>query len=49
MGCLWLPAIVVVITVEDWMHIPQTFQWISVGAVFVVFIAVAFLPVELRR
>lgn len=48
-GVLWIPAIIVVVTVEDWMHIPQGFQWLSLGAVFVVFMAVGFLPVGLRR
>ncbi|HEV2414177.1 MAG TPA: hypothetical protein VGX27_05170 [Candidatus Dormibacteraeota bacterium] len=48
-GCLWLPVIVVLVTVEGWMGIPQGVQWISLGVVFVVFMAVAFLPVELKR
>lgn len=48
-GLLWIPAMIVVITVEDWMHVPQGFQWISLGVVFVVFMAVGFLPVELKR
>src|SRR5438067_11179057 len=43
-GCLWLPAIVVVITVEGWLRIPQYVQWISLGVVFVVFNLVAFVP-----
>lgn len=43
-GCLWIPAIIVVITVEDWMGIPQNIQWISLGIVFVVFMAIAFMP-----
>ena len=48
-GLLWIPAIIVVVTVEDWMHLPQGVQWLSLGAVFVLFMAVAFLPVGLRR
>jgi hypothetical protein len=48
-GCLWIPAIIVVVTVEDWMGIPQGLQWISIGAVFIVFMAVGFLPVPTRR
>ena len=31
------------------MGIPQSVQWISLGVVFVGFMAVAFLPVELKR
>src|SRR5437879_2197569 len=49
LGCLWLPAIVVVITVEDWLHVPQSVQWISLGVVFVVFNLVAFVPDSRRR
>jgi hypothetical protein len=48
-GCMWIPVIIVVITVEEWMGIPQSFQWISLGVVFVLFMAVAFLPLELSR
>jgi hypothetical protein len=33
-----------VITVEEWMGIPQDIQWISLGVVFVLFMAIAFLP-----
>ena len=49
LGCLWLPAIVVVITIEDWLHVPQNVQWISLGVVFVVFNLVAFVPDSRRR
>src|SRR5438445_13308771 len=49
LGCLWLPAIVVVITVEDWLHVPQSVQWISLGFVFVVLNLVAFVPASRRR
>lgn len=48
-GVLWIPAIIIVVTIEDWMHIPQGFQWLSLGVVFVVFMVVGFLPVELKR
>jgi hypothetical protein len=48
-GCMWVPAIIVVLTIEEWMGIPQDIQWISLGVVFVLFMIVAFLPVELRR
>jgi hypothetical protein len=43
-GILWIPAIIVVITIEEWMGIPQNIQWISLGVVFVLFMAIAFLP-----
>ena len=43
LGLLWLPAIVVVITVEDWMHLSQSIMWISLGALFVGFLAFVFL------
>jgi len=38
LGFLWLPAIVVVITIEDWIHAPQSIIWISLGLLFVGFI-----------
>jgi hypothetical protein len=43
-GILWIPAIVVVITIEQWMGIPQNIQWISLGVVFLLFMAIGFLP-----
>ena len=46
---LWIPAIIVVVTVEDWMHISQGVQWLSLAVVFVVFMAIGFLPVGLKR
>jgi hypothetical protein len=48
-GCLWLPVIVVVITVEGWMGVSQDIQWISLAVVFVLFMAVGFLPVPKIR
>jgi hypothetical protein len=48
-GCMWLPAIIVVLAVEEWMGVSPGIQWISLGVVFVVFMAIAFLPVQLRR
>ena len=43
------PKLVVVITVEGWLRIPQYVQWISLGVVFVVFNLVAFVPDSRRR
>jgi hypothetical protein len=31
---------VVLITVEDWLHVPQEAGWISIGGLFVVFFVV---------
>jgi hypothetical protein len=39
LGFIWVPAIIVVITVEDWLHLPQSVMWISLGVLFVAFIA----------
>jgi hypothetical protein len=33
-----------VITVEEWLGISQDIQWISLGVVFLVFMAIGFLP-----
>ena len=48
-GGMWVPAIIVVITVEEWLRIPQDVQWISIGVVFIAFMAVAFVRVPSRR
>ena len=39
MWWLWAPAIVVLITVEEWLHIPQAITWISLGVLLVVYVA----------
>jgi hypothetical protein len=41
LGCLWIPAIIVLITVEDWLHVPQLFSWISIGVLLMVYLVVA--------
>lgn len=43
LGFLWLPAIVVVITVQQWLHFSATITWISLGVMFVGFVAFVFL------
>jgi hypothetical protein len=43
LGFLWLPALVVVITVEDWMHLSQSLIWISLGVLFVGFLTFVYL------
>ena len=48
-GLLWIPAIIVVITVEQWMKISQDIQWISIGVLFVVFVGTALLSDRLKR
>ena len=40
---LWLPAIVVLITVEDWIHLSQSIMWISLGVLFVAYLSIVFL------
>jgi len=39
LGFLYVPAIILVITVEGWMGIPQWIIWTSLGVFFVGFIA----------
>jgi hypothetical protein len=38
-GFFWVPAIIVVITVEGWLHLSQSLMWMSLGALFVGFMA----------
>jgi hypothetical protein len=40
---LWVPAMILLITIEDWLHVPQLVGWLSIGALFVVFLVVAWL------
>ena len=40
---VWVPAMIVVITVEDWLHLPQSVGWISLGVLFVLFMAYVLL------
>lgn len=49
LGCMYIPAIIVVLTVEDWLHVPQGVQWISLGAVFVLFVGTTLLSDRLTR
>jgi len=42
-GFLWLPAIIVVITIEDWLHLGPSIMWISLGALGVAFVAFVLL------
>ena len=36
-GLAYVPAIIAVITVEDWLHMPQGLIWISLGVFYVAF------------
>jgi hypothetical protein len=48
-GLLWIPAVIVLLTIEIWLRVPQSVEWISLGVVFVVFNVVAFVPFRKRR
>jgi hypothetical protein len=48
-GLLWIPAIVVLLTIESWFRVPQSAEWISLGVLFVVFNLIAFVPFRKRR
>jgi hypothetical protein len=43
LGFLWLPAIVIVITVGDWIHLSQSVIWISLGVLTVALVGFALL------
>jgi hypothetical protein len=38
-GFAYVPAIIVVITVEDWLHVSQSVIWISLGIFYLAFMA----------
>ena len=38
-GFFWIPAIIAVVTVESWLNLPQELMWLSVGLLFVGFMA----------
>jgi hypothetical protein len=42
LGLLWIPAIIVLVTVELWLGLPQVAGWISLVGLFVVFLLVQF-------
>ena len=47
-GFLYVPATIVVITVEHWLGISQGIMWISLGVFFVAFLAFILLSDRLR-
>jgi hypothetical protein len=38
-GFFWVPAMIVLITVEDWLNLPQSLMWASLGFLFIGFMA----------
>ena len=47
-GLAWIPAIIVLVTVEDWMHVPQGAMWISIGALFVALTGLSLVLTRVR-
>ena len=47
-GFAWIPAIIVLISVEDWLHVPQGAMWISLGVLFVVFMGLTLALTRVR-
>jgi hypothetical protein len=41
LGCLWFPAMAALITVEEWLNVPQEAGWISLIGLFAAFLLVA--------
>ena len=39
LGFAWLPLLIVVITVEDWIGLSQSIMWVSLGVLFVGYVA----------
>lgn len=47
-GLLWIPAIIILITVEDWLHVTQTMMWISLGILFAVYLGAVLISDRTR-
>lgn len=43
LGLLWVPAVIVLITVEDWLGVPQVAGWISLVGLTVGFVLIGLL------
>jgi hypothetical protein len=43
LGFAYLPAVIAVITIEDWMHLSQSWMWITLGLFYVAFVATIYL------
>jgi hypothetical protein len=41
LGCLWVPAIAAVLTIELWLNVPQEAVWLSLVALFPAFLLAA--------
>lgn len=48
-GLLWIPAIVIALTVEQWLKVPQGIQWISLAALGVIFVGAALVADRVLR
>jgi hypothetical protein len=48
-GFIWVPAIIVVITVGDWLHLSQSAIWISLGVLYVAFMGYLLFLDQRRR
>lgn len=48
-GFLWLPAIIVLLTIEDLLHVPQGMAWISLGVLLVVYVLFVLVADRLMR
>ena len=46
---MYIPAIIVVLTVEQWLHVAQDVQWISLGVLFALFIGTTLVSDRLIR
>ena len=42
-GFAYVPAIIAVITVEDWLHLSQAVMWISLGLFYLAFMGTVYL------
>lgn len=43
LGFAYVPAIIAVITVEDWLHLGQPVMWISLGVFYLLFMATTYM------
>ena len=41
LGCLWVPAIAAVLTIELWLNVPQEAVWLSLAGLFPAFFLAA--------
>lgn len=47
-GFAWIPLVIVLITVEQWLNVPQGAMWVSLGIFFVVFIGISIAVSRIR-